>query len=570
MPKPSEQPTQKVHSLIVSNQQGKKAELTLPKLETWFASVEKSTGIAPSSLITQKEKDAYFATQFVGRFGLKDPYDVITFLKSPAGESVLCLIEEELEIIAAQKEERQFEIREEEARNRRIYAFLLMGLLYDKKAEAKELYHRIQEQIDKTLNDLDNPLKDDKNPTEAAYDHQRLLENELAAYDAASSAVGEKLQTKLSESEKLEAEMAAWEKENALITSKYKTYDNHLDSLQQELTKYGDLSDQKLLNKIDLQGIENNIKQLTQQLDKDAKEIGLLLESGNENDEGKANELIQKSNARNLQVATLKDMLSVVKGEHYLAKSDGSKATSFTDAEYIVPKDKKIIKDGDHYYLLKTNQNINELTHEDKKQAAKDYKSVKHDLINVKNLVSHNKKLEKVEHTKTKTSLTERSERMQQDINLLANQLTAIQSIRANITQMAGEDRQNQEVAPRLTPVPTTPKPAPGHAQQNIQANTYRHMLLLMKLGPSIEAIDRLGQNFSSHTDMQDTLKTLNTLRPGAPIPFQVMQNLLRNIERFGVDATKPNVAGNLNPKDKENAAATAPTPFDMRPKWGG
>ncbi|KTC65768.1 coiled coil protein [Legionella adelaidensis] len=576
MTKHSPTPRTQHNEIRVHNPKGEKVELTLPRLEAWFASVEKNN--TPAAAIRAEQNNPYLATIFVSRFGLKDSNDVLTFLKSPAGESTVSLIEHELALQAEQEEERQFELREAEARDRRIRAFLLMGLLYDKKAEAKDLLSRIQEQIDKFIHELDEDKAKENKKLIDSYDRESLLNKQFEAYHEASGALEAKLNAKLSEAEKLEKELAHWDKQNQAMNVKYNAYHDHLDTLHAELSEFGDLSNETGLEKINVRSIEDKILGLSKQLDADAAEISRLLESENEEDLLAARELLNQSNARNLQLGTLKDMLDVVNKKSYLVKADGSTASNFAEAEFILPKSKKIIKDGDQYYLVDASKDLKDIQADEnlKNQAAKAFQQAKHDLMNVKSLVSKNYHLEKTDHNQTKTNLSERSEKMQQEIDLLAKQLTAVQAARAQASEMIKQgSRANENPAPTLTPSPTTPKPtatpikATATPAPNYQATTYKHLLLLMKYGPSAESIERLSKGFAARPDMVEAHRMANTLRPGVPIPFQVMQNLLRNIERFGVDATKPNVAGNINPLDKK-PSPTAPTPFSMTPKWGG
>ena len=47
-----------------------------------------------------------------------------------------------------------------------------------------------------------------------------------------------------------------------------------------------------------------------------------------------------------------------------------------------------------------------------------------------------------------------------------------------------------------------------------------------------------------------------------APIPFQKMQNILRNLERFGIDVTKPSVTNIQNDTDKNQSPKPKLEPF--------
>ena len=71
-----------------------------------------------------------------------------------------------------------------------------------------------------------------------------------------------------------------------------------------------------------------------------------------------------------------------------------------------------------------------------------------------------------------------------------------------------------------------------------------------------------------------EALKTLDRLKAGTPIPEQTMRSLLANIERFGVDARKPNVAPPLRPASAQQPSpehqpmpSFNPSPFSTKPK---
>ena len=65
----------------------KSISLTSSKFEHWFATLENE--INPS----KKDTD-YLSTEFLSRFGIQHPEEIIAFLKSPAGQSTLTLIAE--------------------------------------------------------------------------------------------------------------------------------------------------------------------------------------------------------------------------------------------------------------------------------------------------------------------------------------------------------------------------------------------------------------------------------------------------------------------------------------------
>src|SRR3990167_9418516 len=68
------------HVVVLTTPQGESYSLTDKKLESWFAALERSN--IDSNLNQEfEEDDEGLATQFLSRFGMKSPTDVIAFLK---------------------------------------------------------------------------------------------------------------------------------------------------------------------------------------------------------------------------------------------------------------------------------------------------------------------------------------------------------------------------------------------------------------------------------------------------------------------------------------------------------
>src|SRR3990167_2389290 len=119
--------------------------LTDKKLEQWFAALEKS-----NMTLTQGQKiqlnNPTLATQFLSRFGIKSPIDVIAFLNSPEGDAVTAMIREELAEIEAMEDYEEFLAQEESKREHRLLGFLLLALMYEQDAEADLLNEMIAAQ----------------------------------------------------------------------------------------------------------------------------------------------------------------------------------------------------------------------------------------------------------------------------------------------------------------------------------------------------------------------------------------------------------------------------------------
>ena len=333
----------------------------------------------------------------------------------------------------------------------------------------------------------------------------------------------------------------------------------------QELTKTrnerqkeaASLQDKLSVREGSIKTIQTTIKKVTQQINADAEEIGKLLETGDTKDERRARELMEKCNERNLEIATLQDLVSVLKGDKTLCKEDGTPATSFSDADLILPKGNKIVEKDGKYLLLRANQTLDDMSKDDQNEAAKKFLQLKPEMMGVNKLVKHNHSLEKIEYVAQKEPLDKENHRMQKDILLLANQLKHMQAA-ANTEALLKQPQTSHTVkmsplSSKLTPM-ATPTLAPN---QQCFSDSYKHMLQLMRNNPSVTSINWLKTSLA--TDKTGLLTKVNGLRPGMPIPPETMKLLLR-----GHAWENNNNLANTTPE------STAPTPLPMTPRPNG
>jgi len=222
------------------------------------------------------------------------------------------------------------------------------------------------------------------------------------------------------------------------------------------------------------------------------------------NQDEKAHALLAICNAYNLQIATLKDMISVINGDKILFTLQGKITSSFAEAHFILPKQKKLVFENGTYYLLQVDQDIKHLSSEEKESGERAYLRLRPQLMGVKQLVEHNQHLEHKVHDETRSLLLKRSEVIRHEIALLAHQLTKIQAAQTSIS---------------------TPSPS----RQRCLNNSYHHMLLLIGLNPTKEAVDWLKESQSHAKTSPKFQKTLNDLKEGEKIPPSLIKSLLRN-----------------------------------------
>ncbi|KTD66252.1 hypothetical protein [Legionella spiritensis] len=184
--------------------------------------------------------------------------------------------------------------------------------------------------------------------------------------------------------------MEALEEHRQQIEQRYEDYNDNLKQADDFIdTLPTDNKDDAI------QKIEDKIKELEANNDKDAQRIYGLVDEGKENE---ARDELQKLNAKNLQVGTLKDMLSVVKGEKSLYTAEGEKidlndtnvVDAFKESGFIVPDGQKIVTETNEetgekeFFLLGEDD---ELTDENKESAKDAFDRKKPELSSVKSLV---------------------------------------------------------------------------------------------------------------------------------------------------------------------------------------
>ncbi|CEK12027.1 hypothetical protein [Legionella hackeliae] len=120
---------------------------------------------------------------------------------------------------------------------------------------------------------------------------------------------------------------------------------------------------------------------------------------------------LQELNAKNLQIGTLKDMLAVTKGEKHMYNQQGERVSSFTEADFIVPSDKQLVKEGNEFYLLDQGKSLNDSNRDTAKQ---DFLRAQSEMTSVKNLIDSNRTIETSEVDKKIANIAQKIEHLQQ------------------------------------------------------------------------------------------------------------------------------------------------------------
>lgn len=572
---------------VVIHRAGKDSvTLTPSRLEQWFAS-------AAASIPGATSKDTQsLATEFLGYYGLKDSAQVIQFLKSPAGESILTMIGEQLAEVAAISEQQQHDVLQRYLLEKRVLAFLLMGLL--ERSEAR--IHKLNEQAQEIAEQIRTGDKSGQGTKDAQA--QETL-NTIEALKQTEKALQEQLESTLKESSVLEKAIEAVRQDMERVEQKYAIYNDQVDLAYRDIATIPLVSTSNKTIQASIDTIQKQIKAFTLEIERNALEIhGMLTEKierdaleidrtlTEEKRDAMVRDKIDRNNAINLRLGILHDMLAVINGEKVLYTAKGELTTEYHKADFIVPLKKKLVMANDTCYLLNADQDLATLSPEDRERSQRAYLRMRPELMGVRELIQHNQSLETEEFAGRQKTLAVRSDRMQDKIAYLARGLAEIQAREAVLTASLTPGVISNTPRPAPTPAPSmrapasapttpsmraaptpaprmgvpAPTPTPDPRATQTLTNSYQRIISLMGTTPtSREAIHRLQSDMSRLPLTPEMQRDINTLRPGEPIPPRLVEGLM----------ARPDLAsawGAIPPSREEAAAAsTAPTPFSTR-----
>ncbi len=576
------------------------------KEHTESSSVVELTDLQAKDTAEPVEK-AIDRDEIIAQFGLQSDKDVKTFLKSPEGKAAEALIEQEIANMAELHKEQEMQAREEKAMRYSLMTYLF-SLFYASKARAESLNETIYKEFEKLLTKLhENSVKASALPNASA--EQAALINQINNYNDLSTAFENNAEELISELGSVEEKLEAVEKQGENIVEKHDIYNEELNSIDKEYSKLVSLTPNQDTHKqpdtAAINTLDAKITMIKREIDTEVDNINTLLESGDPEKELQAQAMLNKTNAKYLQIAALEDMSSVIKKDKFLYKLNGDPATSFAEADFILPKGKgldatfgngkQIVKEGEKYYLLNKGQQINELSGEEKTEAAKTYQKLKPtEIMSVQKLVSNNKELEQADNSAKKTTLSNRRTGLKDEIGLIAQQLSQLQAGRANaelqlkqVTAQATSAQAMSAPAPTAIPTPApTPTARPSKGNQpapqrgSLVTTAYRALVQAIIHPPSLDDINRAQQTINQQPGMKasqqpalratsDTLTNLKQFA-GRAIPPILLTRLLSNIANIGDTMSQANISA-LNPSNpvsnsNNEEVKTAPTPFNTKP----
>ncbi|KTD22999.1 Dot/Icm system substrate protein LidA [Legionella lansingensis] len=347
----------------------------------------------------------------IAKFGLQTTKQVIEFFHTKVGEALLETFREE-RIKEEEMREAMFLQAQEEQEE---LAMLLSEMAAEKEEKEKELMLRGQDEPPPPPKAQEEPTKEKDKAKIGRFDH---------------------------EIDYLNSQLEDVKQEITKATEKYENYDKNLKNVDDTISKLE--SETKNGTREDkIKAIEDEISKLEgtkEERDEKAQAIFKLIDDGlklggQEGEEmvAQAKKELEELNAKNLQIGTLKDMLAVTKGDKIMYKSNGETTTSFQEADFVVPKDKQLVKEGEEFYLLNQGEKLSD---ENRTTAKQDFDNAKGEMSSVKNLVSSNRSIEMGE--------------LDQKVKNLSDRITQLQ------TEKSQEDKRTTQTGPMMSSLSDT------------------------------------------------------------------------------------------------------------------
>ncbi len=557
----------------LTTQQGQLYSLTDKKLEQWFASLEKSN-TNPTLNNELPEDDEGLATQFLSRFGMKNSLDVIAFLNSAEGTDLTAMVHDELAEIAAMEDYEEFLAAEETKREHRMLGFLLLALMYEQGAEGHSFNEIIAAQNAQALKRAHASVT--SRPTDETSLAHDILTKQYDAFDSAVTAVDEKLKVKNTELEAVDKTLADLDQQSKELNAEHELFDDHL-------SQFNEFADKTAQHPHQPETIEQQITLLHKKMDTQLEEIQSLIEAGKNDD---VRQQLKERQGLHLQMAGLNDLHDVSKGQKYFCDREGKQVTSPKDAHLVLNTGKKIVKDpaDDRYHVLAAHEDLQSIKSSANAQerlntSHKHYQQALTNNASVHTQVAHNKKLKEEHHLQRHSAALAQKATLQGDISLLSTQKTKLKTAQAEVERKLTRSRPTSLSAPNETIAPNSSAPTlkptlEPQAQPTRKSPQKSHKELInalnnLKKDRTPEAIIRfrdLIKPYANHPQFKsvsDKIEEIKNMPRWAPIPQITMQSLLQNMERFGVNAEKPEIM----PLDSATLAKTADeTPEEYTP----
>ncbi|MCL9684420.1 type IV secretion system protein [Legionella maioricensis] len=602
---------------LIANDIDKWADMSAQDVKKW-------AGVSTKDI----ENSDQSPTIKISRFGIKTARDVQTFLRSPAGDSVMAEIGNQLAAEKSLHEYEQLQLREKHLLMNRLKAAFFLWYIEKKAHAAAQQKEIILEQNQRAIKNSGQTPQ----PTPLRPSSERTsLMRSIADYNRAIQSYQNRQSTLEKEYKALNTKLSKLESETHMIKFKYdlygmqlKDFNNTLEKLENAPTpkRVAELQAEVDSIQVEMNELQNQVDELIKlnrhdeastlkqkhtslslkradyldelsteskiqsQIDAIKTKMDEILDQVEEliqlNQDDEAALLMKTHTSLNLNLARHFDMLAVRKGDKHYVTEDGKieldgKPVSFKDAHFILNKGEQIIKEGDKHYLLQPGQIWDQVKTDEKalKKASESFEQKKHELMVVENVVQHNEGLEsnvnKEQITEVKTEITNN----EKEQTLLQNQTTLIQAAKASAEYLLNNPNLDLPTPrPTISQGHSIPTPKPGFSPTVFYKN--EEELEQFCKQPNARTLIKYMANQAPVNIRQEALKYLNAefskLQPStAPIPTIAMQRMLQTLETMGVKAAKPSVTNIQQPLDRVKEAEKevendAPSPSRLTP----
>lgn len=516
-------------------------------------------------------------TATLSRFGLKTSKDVITFIRSPAGKSILTEISDKIAHEKAIQQDRQIKAYEHKVLMHRLAAAFFLWYLH-KKAHSKALVRdAIEEQNKKAI---ENAKPHDTKSSKSLSQPNKEIAKALFDYESALLENMAQNKNIHEEGKALAALLNKYLAQEQMHRFQYEVYDAALERSDAHLDKYEKAFQDK--DEKSLQEVQDHIQNIHDQLHQLTDQVHELLANGQEEE---ARKLMKIQTGLNIELANHHDMEAVCKGEKCYTDKQGNIVDSHKDAHFVLPMQKipvmdeagkpipeqfklvplKIVEHDNKHHLLEPGEDWENVN---KEKAQEKFEKHKHSLGVVKNVVVHNKTMDAKETTKQIQDVSEKIAVNKADEILAANQKVILQAGLASVQLMMNQPELNVGQAPRPMPMQTvtgnshTPKPSisPGQVgaatlffkkeiEKIVKDGTLKDLLTIAQDAPGTNKQADLAF-------LKDQYVKLNL--QNKPIPAETMKELLKNLPSIAGAPKHPTATTTKN----QEPSPTAPSPF--------
>lgn len=349
----------------------------------------------------QKKADIPALTK---EFGLQTSSDVIAFLNSHEGTSMIAEIMQQLAELASLQEEQRLTLLQEIRRD--FFLSLFLDLALEEKVDAMELNRAVE-----AYNQL--RLKASKTSIESTLDEAKqrsIIEQQL-------------LQKHKELMEAVQGKAVAVQ-QYLEMKATYKRYHAAVD----EITSFID-NDLALAHSTDRETARAKVVQKLMTLEQKLEHETTATAQQGKKPVASPSMAIKRQEL-DLQQQVLNQFLSVLDGINHLFKEDGTKTTSFSEAFFVLPKTHHVVYEDSQYHLVTLSHDMSleqAIQSMDRMAARQAYQQMHPSLLSVRHRLYHTERLESQTRLAEIQQFTAQCNGLQSDVTSLTQQLFKLQ-----------------------------------------------------------------------------------------------------------------------------------------------